>query len=526
MKTDSFIDCYKDQTSMKRWYGVSSLRSDLRGFVVFFGLDWIDVLLIATLFALAARGLSKHKMPNVRTTIGALGLLLIAHLVFSGFRWQIAPAYLAILVVAITSSMSRRWVRAILFVFTTALVAAASIATWAFPLFDLPQPKGQYAVGFTEIFLTDKSRLEDYTPETDDKRRLGLQVWYPTNAPESGRKRRYLEQPVVRSKAVLGSGPLPWFLLTHLGKVEANSFTEAPIAEGDFPVVIYSHGLGIGWSSNNTPLVEELASQGFIVVAIGHPHIGSSVIFPDKVAEFDPATRVAMDTEPPEEVMEIYSTVKEITDPDKQLDVFMRSMAMMPTSIKGKVDAALATQVDDQAFVLKMLPNLSSAEIDIGAHVDAKNVGFFGMSIGGCASIMTCAINEKCTAVVNMDGFHPDQASAELPVPSLSLHRTDNLLVHVNFNKAKTDAYLVEVSGTTHFNYFDFAILSPLLKKMGILGTIDGTEGQQIQRDFLTAFFKKYLKGMPSPLLDGQETHPSTNVAVRRRSPEESIDRD
>ncbi|GAB5412571.1 MAG: hypothetical protein Cons2KO_01740 [Congregibacter sp.] len=315
----------------------------------------------------------------------------------------------------------------------------------------------------------------------------------------------------------MGSGPLPWFLLTHLGKVEANSFTNAPVAEGVFPVVVYSHGLGIGWTSGNTPLVEELASQGFIVVAIGHSHIGSSVIFPDKVAEFDPATRVAMDTEPPEEVMEIYSTVKEITDPDEQLDVFMRSMAMMPASIKGKVDVALNTQILDQAFVLGMLPTLSSENVNVGIHIDTTKVGFFGMSIGGSASIMTCAKNPKCSAVVNMDGFHPDQASSVLPVPSLSLHRADNKLLHVNFKEAQNDAYLVEVSGTTHFNYFDFAILSPLLKKMGVLGTINGSEGQQIQRDFLTAFFNRYLKGLSAPLLDGQESHPSKNVVLTRR---------
>ncbi len=484
---------------------------------MFFGLGFFDALLLATLLGLAFSGLWKSKMPSLRITSIVLMTVLVAHLLLSGFRWQIAPAYAAILVVTLASAMPRRWVRAILFVPTLALTALSAVATWAFPLFELPQPKGDYAVGFTEVFLTDEARAEDYTPDESDKRRLALQVWYPTEVPESGQRRQYFEQPIVRSKAILGNGPLPWFVLTHLGKIKANSFTDAPIAEGVYPVVVYSHGLGIGWSSGNTPLVEELASQGFIVVAIGHSHIGSSVIFPDKVAEFDPATRVAMDTEPPEEVMEIYSTLKEITDPDEQLDVFMRSMAMMPASIKGKVDNALETQIEDQAFVLASLPTLSSENVDFGTHIDMESIGFFGMSIGGSASIITCEKHPDCSAVVNMDGFHPDQASATLPVPLLALHRTDNLLLNVNFNKATADAYLVEVSGTTHFNYFDFAMISPLLKKMGILGTIDGREGLEVQRDFLTSFFNKYLKAASAPLIEGRQKHRSKNVSVRYR---------
>ena len=48
------------------------------------------------------------------------------------------------------------------------------------PISDLPKPSGGYSVG-TKIFeWTDESRDEWFTKEKDDKRRIVVQVWYPS----------------------------------------------------------------------------------------------------------------------------------------------------------------------------------------------------------------------------------------------------------------------------------------------------------------------------------------------------------
>ncbi|MEM1144985.1 MAG: hypothetical protein AAGI88_20560, partial [Pseudomonadota bacterium] len=64
---------------------------------------------------------------------------------------------------------------------------------------------------------------------------------------------------------------------------------------------------------------------------------------------------------------------------------------------------------------------------------------------------------------------------------------------------------------------FDFAMISPLLRKMGILGTIDGREGLELQRDFLTSFFNKYLKSADAPLIEGRQKHRSNSVSIQYR---------
>ncbi len=481
------------------------------------GINSLDALLLTAVIATVFISLVRPKPSVSLAACAAVAVAAMLQLMVDGPRWQIVPAYLALIIAASISLSSRRWLRFACAGFTVVLTGLALAAIWAFPIFKLPEVKGEYAVGTTSVFLTDHTREERYTEQAGDRRRLALRIWYPSDEPSYGQERKYFEQALVRSKAITTGTPLPWFTFTHLGKVDVQSRTDARIANGSFPVLIYSHGLGIGWSSGNTPLVEHLASHGYIVIGVGHSYIGSSVIFPDAVTLFDTATRAAMNTEPPEEVMNIYRGVKDIEDPGRQLEVFMRAMDMMPTSIKGKVDQALQTQIDDQKFVLDSLSSLASSTVDLGPHMDLSKVGLFGNSIGGSAAMITCGDNPVCGAVANLDGFHPDQADLELTVPSLTLHSSGNLLVKVNFDRAKADAYLLEITDTTHFNFFDFAIMSPLYQRLGVLGSINGKEGLEIQREYITAFFNGYLRGQSSPLLQGNIANQSRHAILIRR---------
>ncbi len=481
------------------------------------GMSLLDVLLISAALLAVFISLFRRETQILHATAVTLVTVAVLHVFANGLRWQVLPAYLATLLAIGALLNSRRWLSFVLAGFTTAFAGVAVAATWAFPVFKVPEVHGEYAVGTTSVFLTDNTREERYTEEAGDRRRIALRIWYPSDEPSSGQKRKYFEQALVRSKAITTGTPLPWFTFTHLDKISVQSRTDAAIAEGSFPALIYSHGLGIGWSSGNTPLVEHLASHGYIVIGIGHSFIGSSVIFPEGVARFDPATRIAMNTEPPEEIMNIYREVKEIKDPERQLEIYMRAMAMMPISIKGKVDEALQTQINDQQFVLDSLASLASSTVDLGPHINLTKVGLFGMSIGGSAAMITCGDNPACGAVVNMDGFHPDQTQLELRAPSLTLHRSDNLLVKVNFDRAKADAYLLEIKDTTHFNFFDFAMMSPLYQRLGVLGSIDGDAGLEIQREYVTAFFNSYLLGQYSPLLQGDMANKSRHAILNRR---------
>ena len=69
------------------------------------------------------------------------------------------------------------------------------------------------------------------------------------------------------------------------------------------------------------------------------------------------------------------------------------------------------------------------------------------------------------------------------------------------------DAYRVGISGARHNNFTDMPLLAliqpALLPQMGGIASIDALRGQRVIGDYLLAFFDTYLKGEPSPLLDG-----------------------
>ena len=71
------------------------------------------------------------------------------------------------------------------------------------------------------------------------------------------------------------------YLFSQAALARTHSVRDAPVAAqvDGFPVLAYSHGYGL-FVSQNTPLMEELASHGYIVFGLGHTWDGSTV-FPD-----------------------------------------------------------------------------------------------------------------------------------------------------------------------------------------------------------------------------------------------------
>ena len=82
------------------------------------------------------------------------------------------------------------------------------------------------------------------------------------------------------------------------------------------------------------------------------------------------------------------------------------------------------------------------------------------------------------------------------------MHRSENLLVQSNHRLATGPNYLVHIPGTTHFNFFDFTIMSPLYVRLGVLGELDGYRMVDITSQQALDFFDVHLKGRDKDLLD------------------------
>jgi hypothetical protein len=154
------------------------------------------------------------------------------------------------------------------------------------PFEDIPAPTGSYGVGTRTDCLVDSSREEFFTPEADF-RRLVTQVWYPISRQIVSSRAPYIEYPQYRVPALAKQLRLPKSFIQHIQKVRSNSTPGADALNNgsSFPLILFSHGLG-GMRFQNTALLEDLASYGYIVVAVDHSYDANVVVFsPHDLAE-------------------------------------------------------------------------------------------------------------------------------------------------------------------------------------------------------------------------------------------------
>ena len=122
------------------------------------------------------------------------------------------------------------------------------------PLKDLPKPDGNFIVGTDIMILEDINRLEHFTEDETDFRKIILQVWYPAIA-ESDSIYPYLDYKEVRIPAIAKRLGVSEKIVEHMSKIKANSYYKARHINQEFPVIIFSHGLG-GNRMQNTANIE------------------------------------------------------------------------------------------------------------------------------------------------------------------------------------------------------------------------------------------------------------------------------
>ena len=102
-----------------------------------------------------------------------------------------------------------------------------------------------------------------------------VQFWYPAQSTWGHAVAPYM--PARVAQRVERYYRIPDHLVELL---RTRAYTDAPITPGHHAVLLYSPGLG-DMRSDDTALEEDLASDGFVVVAIDHTHEAQWVQFPD-----------------------------------------------------------------------------------------------------------------------------------------------------------------------------------------------------------------------------------------------------
>ena len=138
----------------------------------------------------------------------------------------------------------------------------------------LPKPTGKYFVGVTYLSFTDVNRKEIFDSNQESNREITVKAWYPSDQKSNP------ESYFLNAEAEFAVKYLQFPEMYK--KLETNSSRDVPVSskENKYPILIFSHGWGEHYSQNSI-LMEELASHGYIVFSISHHYECKFSSYPD-----------------------------------------------------------------------------------------------------------------------------------------------------------------------------------------------------------------------------------------------------
>jgi predicted dienelactone hydrolase len=491
-----------------------------------------DVLLIAALLGFVVVWWVKASAKrDAALLILAIATIVIAAVAAYVDRWQ-ALVGLIVGVVFLVALLARKFWRGARrnrppYISGTLLIltaVAASLAPITFPVPALPPPTGQHPVGVRSFELVDRSRLGVLNAAKDQPRRLLVRVWYPAANTEGIEARPYFD--AVEAKTTARSmGRLFSFepFIAYMRHGRTNSFEKAPLLTdaADLPTVIYSHGY-TAFLSQNTALMEDLASHGYVVYSVQHTGDSSATVFPNgEVVPMDPALIKMMAESPqargefPEAMVKGYTS----SSFDDRLAGQLQQVREQIERGDRLVTSAPAW-VADRLFVHDQLQQQAvPAEVaDIVAASALERVGEIGMSFGGSTTGAVCLRDVRCAAGVNLDGgdlhfaafavdmlqpflmFHADPRIfyRQLGVAANGAERSFNDFSYERFETAgrRADLYRMQVKDAAHLGFSDFSLFMRTPLRTPIIGSTPSDVMIGAQNDGVRGFFDKHLRGI------------------------------
>jgi predicted dienelactone hydrolase len=429
-------------------------------------------------------------------------------------RWQMYPALtvlaLSLLATALMHrSSARRWASAhrksriagtlLLLI----MLAGTPVAYIEFPMFELPRPSGAQNVGTTQLHLIDSSRLEVHTAAPLDHRELMVKVWYPADTDRCQRFAAYMEQAGAIARAVNEQKWPFGTVLSHLDQIPTHACVDAPVSvqQRAYPVLIFSHGLELGISVQNTVLMEELASRGYVIFSIDHTYQGLAAVFPDgEVRTFRKEAWAFHDAPRSADYERETARVKNNIDPGVQFKFAQLSLAEMPVQAQVR-RFWYEWWSRDQRFVIDQLARMQSGDqpTPLAGRLDLDRIGVFGMSFGGASAAWTCARDARCKAGINLDGFGAPLIELEPhQQPFMSMNSEGQSANALFLDRDLNYRYWLQVKGTTHLNYSDMALMAPSAG-----GSIGARRMLSLTNAYVSAFFDCHLLNRGCELLDG-----------------------
>lgn len=439
----------------------------------------LDVVLASAALAFAVTAVAGPLIARriVVVVLPALIAGCVAQWLLEGFYWQFAPTYLLLGAAAGLIAGQAKW-RGVGWPATVArgcvglLVLPAALAWSLVPVPYLPAPTGHYAVGTETFRMVDPNRLEAATDSPSDHRNVVVQAWYPADPAVRGEHSAYLDgQDRLPDRVTV----LPKALLRGYNRIDTHGQRGVPVSpdRARWPVVLFSPGYGAP-RAFYTGLIADLASRGYVVLAIDHPYEAA-------VTELADGTIAT----PHERFLD--------HDPDRT-----RYMS-------GQLDVRAA----DLRFVVDQLDRPDTMGPRLTGHLDTEHIAAVGHSFGGATAVAALANDPRIKAAANIDGtLYGTLPQQSLTKPFLLLEsdreETGHSAQYLDGNGAllqrlKAGGFRYEISEANHYSFTDAPRFLADPARFLVAQLAGGSRGpRQTQRatnDLLTAFLQEPLGG-------------------------------
>lgn len=348
----------------------------------------------------------------------------------------------------------------------------------------LPKPTGTYNVGVSTHFLKDRSR---------QNRPLLIRMYYPSvEIPKEYPP--YLSDTMhLYKQKIFNTYKVSPQELEYLDKIRDWAMPDAPMDTENppFPVLFFSPGFLMA-AQLYSSLTEEMASHGYVVVAINHTDACWPVMFPDGTS---PAILP--------ELANVFSNKKR--------------------SCLQTFDMTQEIWIKDVECVLSWLRSHP-----LTTSLDLSRMGIFGHSFGGSTATEACRQYNDFKAMANLDGMlFGHNWDTPLKTPSLfvlaekqltheeavnagiTIEQCDNLLARRSiqvFDPCKDSSFYVTVKNADHASFVDSKLIkSPLSKNKFNPVPIETI------RALLVDFFDHYLRNKTLTVLREQNSYTAEN---------------
>jgi dienelactone hydrolase len=397
-----------------------------------------------------------------------------------------------------------------------------------------PHPTGCHPVGVVDFDLRDPSRAMMYARPPAIGRTITVTCWYPAATTDGFEQRSYLKPEEVSpgTHRVFELQKVPDAEQQRIAALLTASHVGAPAAAGRFPLLVFNHGAG-SYREQNSFLMEHLASKGYVVASVAHPHESGSYISANG------------------DLVRLSEQVKTETELARSL-IGKHVAGFIAPTLGERIQATRALMKPLRDYWLGKLAHVWAEDLvlvadrildgEIPSIADSvlEEVGYFGMSYGAHPAALAAMLDVRAKAFANVDGglFTAEPLGRELGMPVLCVThdisafaaavgmqpieppRADGMntvqafYVTADGSQPKSPLHRITVRQAGHFDFLDAPLLVPPIP--GSVMFPSGERMIKIQCDVIGAFFDQYVNNRQGILAETLSSDLANDLVVHQ----------